>query len=125
MINLKGMEGMAVAKHFFKLVTQGGNFKGAISEFVEWQPLNPLTRHSEHCVEGAIARLDPLASAQDDQRVGHCVDNRLGAFALVDGLIEACAESSYIRESQDGTDDLAIVFCIRKYSNNEPLTLVA
>src|SRR5215510_8286396 len=84
-----------------------------------------IARDPEHCVEGAIARLDPLVSAQHDKRIGDRVEDRLGEFAFVDGLIDACAESSHISERQHGAGDLAIASCEGGYSNNEPVVSFA
>src|SRR6516225_9411248 len=125
MIHLKGLERMTAGKHFFELLTQRGKLKSAIPDFVEWDPLRLIARDPEHCVEGAIARLDSLVSAQHDERIGDRVEDRLGAFALVDGLIDACTESSHISERQHRAGDLAITFCVGGYPNNEPLVPVA
>src|SRR5216683_660715 len=82
-IHLNGLERMSAGKHLFELRTQRGKFK-------------------EHCVEGAIARQDSLVSAQHDERIGNRVEDRLSAFAFVDGLIDARAERSHISERQHG-----------------------
>ena len=79
----------------------------------------------EHCVEGAIARLDSLVSVQHDERIGNRVEDRLGAFAFVDDLIDACAERSHISERQHGAADLAIAGCVGGYPHNEPLLTIA
>src|SRR5207249_9688115 len=100
-------------------------FKGALPEFVEWDPLRIIARDPEYCVEGAIARLDPLISAQHDERIGDRIEDRLGAFAFVDSLIDACAESSHISERQHGAGDLAIACCVGGYPHNEPLLPIA
>src|SRR5205807_2564217 len=77
-IRLNGLERMTAGKHFFELRTQRGQFKGATPEIVEWNPLRLIAREPEHCIEGAIARLDPLVSAQHRERNGHRVEDRLG-----------------------------------------------
>ena len=61
-------------------------------EFVDEGSLRLIARDAEHRVEGAIPGLDPLVGAQHHERVGDRVEDRLGAFALIDGLIGACAE---------------------------------
>ena len=53
------------------------------------------------------------------------VEDRLGAFAFVDDLIDARAESSHVSERQHGAGDLAIAFCVGGYPNNEPPVPVA
>src|SRR6266571_5145200 len=105
-IHHNGLERMTAGKHLFELRTQRGKLK-------------------EHCVEGAIAQLDSLVSVQHDERIGNRVEDRLGAFAFVDDLIDACAESSHIRERQHGASDLAIACCIGGYPHNEPLLPIA
>ena len=105
-IHLNGLERLTAGKHPFESRTQRGKFK-------------------EHRVEGAIARLDSLVSAQHDERIGNRVEDRLGAFALVDDLIDACAERCHIRERQHGAADLALTFCVGGYADNEPPVPVA
>src|SRR5262249_6216738 len=124
-IHLNGLERMTTRKHFFELRPQRGKFKGAVPEFTKWDTLRLIARDPEHCVEGAIARLDLVVSAQHDERFGDRVEDRLGAFAFVDGLIDACAESSHISERQHGAGDLTIASYIRGYPNNEPLVSIA
>src|SRR2546430_6976762 len=97
---------LTARKHLFELRTQRGKLK-------------------EHCVEGAIARLDSLVSVQHDERIGNRVEDRLGAFAFVDDLIDACAESSHISERQHGAGDLTIACCVGGYPHNEPLLPIA
>src|SRR5215469_4775682 len=77
LIYLNGLERTTVGQHRFELHTQRGEFE-------------------EQCVEGAIARLDSLISAQHDDRISNSVEDRLGAFVFVDHLIDACAESSHV-----------------------------
>jgi hypothetical protein len=72
-IYLNGLERTTVGKHCLELRTQRGELK-------------------EQCVEGTIARLDLLISAQHDERIGNSIEDRLDAFALVDDLIDACSE---------------------------------
>ena len=105
-IHLNGLERTTAGKHPFELRTQRGQFQ-------------------EQCVEGAIARLDSLVSAQHDDRIGNRVEDRLSAFALVDDLIDARAESSHVSERQHGAGDLAIPSCVGGYPHNEPLIPVA
>ena len=105
-IHLNGLEPMTAGKQLFELRTQRGKLK-------------------EHCVEGAIARLDSLVSVQHDERIGNRVEDRLGAFAFVDDLIDACAESSHISERQHGAGDLTIACCVGGYPHNEPLLPIA
>src|SRR5262245_60820652 len=76
-IHLDGLERMIAGEQLFELLTQRGKLKGAIPELVEWGPLRIIARDLEHCVEGAIARLDPLVSAQHDERIGDRVEDRL------------------------------------------------
>src|SRR5262249_36251725 len=47
------------------------------------------------------------------------------AFALVDDLIDACAEGGHVRERQHGAADLVLTICVRRYSDNEPPVPVA
>src|SRR5215470_9565328 len=124
-IHLDGLERMTAGKHLFELRTQRGKFKGAIPELIERDPLRLIARDPEHCVEGAITRLDPLVSAQHDEGIGDRVEDRLGAFAFVDGLIDARAKSSHISECQYRAGDLAIAFCVGGYPNTEPPVPVA
>jgi len=63
--------------------------------------------------------VDSLVSAEHDDRIGDRVEDRLGAFALVDDLIDACAERSHIRERQHGAGDLAITLCVGRYADGE------
>src|SRR6267142_2711208 len=105
-INLNGLERMTAGEHLFELRTERRKFK-------------------EHCVERAIARQDSLVSAQHDERIVNRVEDRLGAFAFVDRLIDACAERSHIRERQHGASDVAIAFTVGRYPQNEPLVPVA
>jgi hypothetical protein len=72
LIHLNGVESTAAGKHPFESRTQRGKF-------------------IEHRVEGAIAGLDSLVSAEHDERIRNRVEDRLGAFALIDDLIDACA----------------------------------
>ncbi len=97
-VHLDGLERMAAGKQLFELRTQRGKLKGAVPELIERDPLRRIARHPEHCVEGAIARLDPLVRAQHDEGIGDRVEDRLGAFAFVDRLIDAGAERSHICE---------------------------
>ena len=92
-VDLNGRELMTARKRPLEHRTQPGKLK-------------------EHRVEGAIAGLDLVVGAQHDERIGNRVEDRLGAFALVDDLIDACAEGSHIRESQQGTGDLAVTICV-------------
>ncbi len=119
-IHLNGLERMSAREHFVELVAQRGKVKGALPELAERDPLRLVARHPKHRVEGAIARLDPLVSAQHDEGIGERVEDRLGAFAFVDGLIDASAESSHICESQQRTGGLAITPWIGGYPNDEP-----
>src|SRR4029450_1447037 len=48
-----------------------------------------------------------------------------GAFALIDDLIDACAESGHIRERQHCAADLALTICVGRYAENEPPVTVA
>src|SRR5712691_7559111 len=105
-IYLNGLERTTAGKHRFELRTQRGEFQ-------------------EQRVEGAIARLDSLVSVQHDERIGNRVEDRLGAFAFVDDLIDACAERSHISERQHGAGDLAIACCVGGYPHNEPLLSIA
>ena len=57
---------------------------------------------------GAIAGVDLPVTPKHDERIGNRVQDALGAFALVDDLIDACAQRSHIRERQHGAGDLAI-----------------
>ena len=81
LMHFNGLERTTPGKHVVEFRTQRGKFK-------------------EHRVEGAIAGVDSLVSAQHDERIGNRVEDALGAFALVDDLIDACAQSSHIRERQ-------------------------
>src|SRR5690242_14874468 len=83
LIYLNWLERTTAGQHRFEFHTQRGEFK-------------------ELCVEGAIARLDSLIGAQHDDRIGNSVEDRLSAFAFVDDLIDACAESSHVSERQYG-----------------------
>lgn len=76
-IHLNGLEGMTAGKRLFELRTQPGKFQ-------------------EHFVESAIATVDPLIAVEHDEGIGNRVEDGLGAFALVDGLIDAGAEDSHI-----------------------------
>src|SRR6266566_7950589 len=105
-IHLNGLERTTAGKHRFELRTQRGEFQ-------------------KQCVEGAIARMDSLISAQHDERIGDSIENRLSAFAFVDHLIDACAESSHVSERQHSADDLAIAFFKGGYPRNEPPVPVA
>src|SRR2546426_11747805 len=60
-----------------------------------------------------------------DERIGNRVEDRLGAFAFVDDLIDACPESSHISERQHGAGDSAIACCVGGYPHNEPLLPIA
>src|SRR5215813_9655101 len=104
-IHLKGLEGMAALKHLFELRTQRSQFK-------------------EHFVEGAIATVDSLVSAEYNERIGNRIEDRLGAFALVDHLFDTGSESGHICERQHDAADLAIVFRVWGYPDNELLVLL-
>src|SRR6516162_5623076 len=80
-IQLDGLERLTAGKRLCELRTQRSKFE-------------------EHGVESAIARQDSMISAQHDAWIRNRVEDRLGAFALVDGLIEACADSSHIGEGR-------------------------
>src|SRR5712691_6497450 len=105
-IYLNGLERTTAGKHRFELRTQRGEFQ-------------------EQCVEGAIARMDSLISAQHDERIGNSVEDRLSAFAFVNDLIDACAESSHVSERQHGASDPAIPLGVGGYPRDEPLIPVA
>ena len=105
-IHLDALVRMTAGNYLAELCTQRGEFK-------------------EHCVEGAIARLDAVVSAQHDHGIGNRVEDRLSAFALVDDLIDARAERSHVGERQHGSGDLAIAFAERGYPYNKPPIPVA
>ena len=105
-IHFHGLERTTAGKHPVEPGTQRGKFK-------------------EHCVEGTIARVDSLVSAKHDHRVSERVKDRLGAFALVDDLIDARAERGHICERQHDAADPALTFCVRGYPDNEPPVPVA
>ena len=124
-IHFNGPERVAAGKRLCELLAQACKFKGAIPESVKWDPLRLIARDPEQCVESTIARLDSLVSVQHDERISDRVEDRLRAFAFVNCLIHACAESSHVGEGQHGAGDLAITSCVRGYPNNEPLVPVA
>ena len=84
-----------------------------------------IARDTERCVEGAIARLNSEVRAHHHERIRDRVEDRLGEFAFVDGLIGACAERSHIRERQHGAADRAITYRAGGYPNDEPSVPVA
>src|SRR5262245_10570394 len=100
LIHLNGVESPSAGKHPFESRTQRGKFK-------------------EHRVERPIAGLDSLVSAEHDQRIRNGVEDRLGAFTLVDDLIDACAESGHIRERKHGAANLALTIFVARYAGNE------
>src|SRR5262249_9937571 len=105
-IHLNALVRMTAGNYLAELCTQRRKFK-------------------EHRVEGAIARLDAVIGAQHDQRIGNRVEDRLGAFALVDDLIDGRAERSHVSERQHGGGDLAIACSERGYPYNKPPIPVA
>jgi hypothetical protein len=123
-IHLNRLERRTDGKHLFEVLTQWGKFKDSVPKFVKWDPLRIIARNPEHCVEGAIARLDSKVGTQHYEGIDDRIEDRLGAFAFVDCLIGACAESSHISEREHGPDDLAIALRVRGYPNNKPLVPV-
>src|SRR5262245_27269171 len=97
---------MAVLKHLLDLPAQRGEFQ-------------------EHFVEGAIAEIDSLVSAEHDERMGNRVKDRLRSVAIVHDLIYTVSESSYISERQHDAADVAVGLCVGGYPDHEPLGLVA
>src|SRR5262249_58994022 len=100
-IHFNGLERMTAVKHLFELRTPRGKFK-------------------KHRVERAIAQQDSLVSAQHDTRISNRVEDRLDAFAFVDGLIDARAESSHIRERHHDAGYVAIPFTLLPYPTYHP-----
>src|SRR5580698_3931697 len=96
------MERGVSGKHLSDLLTKRAKVRGSIPKFPEWWPLRLIPRNTEHRVEGVIAGLYPLVSAQHDQRISNRVENSFGKFTFVDGLIDVCTESSHITERQYG-----------------------
>src|SRR5262249_42866985 len=105
--------------HLFEARVEECTYKGAVPELRERHPLRLIAGESEHRVEGAIARLDALVSAQHDERISDCVEDRLRAFTFIDGLSAAGAERCHIGERQHSAAD-AIAFRARGYPDNEP-----
>src|ERR1051326_1634120 len=87
-IHFNGLERMTAGKYVFELPTQRSKCKGAVLDLVDWNSLCRLARDTERVVEGAIARLNAEVSAQYDEGIGDGVEDRLGEFAFVNGLID-------------------------------------
>src|SRR6516164_6538347 len=66
-----------------------------------------------------------LVCVEHRDRVGNRIEDRLGAFTLIEDLIEALAESSHISGRQHGAGDLPLSLGVGGYPHNEPLIPVA
>jgi hypothetical protein len=124
-IDLDGPERIIAGEHRRELRTELRSFKGAIPEFPERNASRVIARDFEHRVERAIAGLDPLIPAQDDQRIPDGIEDRLRALALVNGVADAGAEGSHIRERQHRAGDLPIALDIGRDVDNKPPLPVA
>jgi hypothetical protein len=103
-VHLEWLERVAAGKRPFELCTQLGQLECVIHKLVEGNILRLISRNPKHRVEGLIARLHAQVRAEHDDRVGDRVEDRLGVFAFINGLSDACAESGHVGEREHRAD---------------------
>src|ERR1700722_4701222 len=76
-------------------------------------------------MEGPISRLHTEIDVENHQGIDYSIENRLGIFALVNGLIDTCAEGRHVRNGQHRAGNLAIASGARGYSQKKMPIAVA
>src|ERR1700722_8427604 len=76
-------------------------------------------------MEGPISRLHTEIDVENHQRIDYSIENSLGIFALVNGLVDTCTKGRDVGNGQHRAGNLAIASSARSYSQKKMPIAVA